>query len=191
MLTNPLNLRQKQKLSPKHRCRSLKTLEPFSYTSNPMHQKILLPPHQHASGIWLLSLICTSSCPGASHFHIFLHECDYLKCSTCFSVLLPGKCHGRRSLVGCSPWGRMQGVGHDWATTLSLFTFMHWRRKWQPTPVFLPGESQGRGSLVGCGLWGRSTGSDITEATQQQQQQQQLLVSMLCIVCPQSNSRIN
>ena len=21
---------------------------------------------------------------------------------------------------------------------------MHWRRKWQPTPVFLPGESQGR-----------------------------------------------
>ena len=32
---------------------------------------------------------------------------------------------------------------------------MHWRRKWQPTPVFLPGESQGRGSLVGCRLWGR------------------------------------
>ena len=35
-------------------------------------------------------------------------------------------------------------VGHDWATSLSLFTFMHWRRQWQPTPVFLPGESQGR-----------------------------------------------
>ena len=34
------------------------------------------------------------------------------------------------------------------------FTFLHWRRKWQPTPVFLPGESQGRGSLVGCRLWG-------------------------------------
>ena len=34
----------------------------------------------------------------------------------------------------------------------SLFTFMHWRRKWQPTPVFLPGESQGWGSLVGCHL---------------------------------------
>ena len=47
-------------------------------------------------------------------------------------------------------------VGHDWATSLSLslFTFMHWRRKWQPTPVFLPGESQGWGSLVGCRLWG-------------------------------------
>jgi len=36
------------------------------------------------------------------------------------------------------------GVGYDWATALSLFTFMHWRRKWQPTPVFLPRESQGR-----------------------------------------------
>ena len=58
------------------------------------------------------------------------------------------------------PWteepGRLQSmgslrVGHDGATSLSLFTFMHWRRKWQPTPVFLPGESQGRRSLVGCG----------------------------------------
>ena len=56
------------------------------------------------------------------------------------------------------------GVGHLWATSLSLFTFIHWRRKWQPTPVFLPGESQGRGSLVGCHLWGR-TESDTTEAT--------------------------
>ena len=55
-------------------------------------------------------------------------------------------------------------VGHDWATSLSVFTFMHWRRKWQPTPVFLPGESQGWGSLVGCPLWGH-TESDTTEAT--------------------------
>ena len=53
------------------------------------------------------------------------------------------------------------------------FTFMHWRRKWQPTPVFLPGESQGWRSLVGCCLWGR-TESDTTEATQQQQQQHAL-----------------
>ena len=44
------------------------------------------------------------------------------------------------------------------------FPFMHWRRKWQPTPVFLPRESQGRGSLVGCRLWGR-TESDMTEVT--------------------------
>ena len=44
-------------------------------------------------------------------------------------------------------------VGHNWATSLSLFTFMHWRRKWQPTPVFLPGESQGRepGGLLSMG----------------------------------------
>ena len=41
---------------------------------------------------------------------------------------------------------------------------MHWRRKWQPTPVFVPGESQRRGSLVGCRLWGH-TESDTTEAT--------------------------
>ena len=55
-------------------------------------------------------------------------------------------------------------IGHNGATSLSLFTFMHWRRKWQPTPVFLPEESQGWGSLVGCRLWGR-TESDTTEAT--------------------------
>ena len=63
------------------------------------------------------------------------------------------------------PWmeepGRLQSMGsrrvwHDWVTSLSLFTFMHWRRKWQPTPVFLPGESQGWWSLVGCSLWGRT-----------------------------------
>ena len=67
------------------------------------------------------------------------------------------------------PWteepGRLQSmgslrVGHDWATSLSFFNFMHWRRKWQPTQVFLPGESQGRGSLVGCRLWGRRVEHD-------------------------------
>ena len=71
------------------------------------------------------------------------------------------------------PWmeeaGSLQSMGlrrdrHDCATSLSIFTFMHWRRKWQPTPVFLPGESQGGGSLVGCCLWGH-TKSDTTEAT--------------------------
>ena len=55
-------------------------------------------------------------------------------------------------------------VGQDSATSLSLFTFLHWRRQWQPTPVFLPGESQGRVSLVGCRLWGH-TELDTTEAT--------------------------
>ena len=55
-------------------------------------------------------------------------------------------------------------VGHDWMTSLSLFILMHWRRRWQPTPVFLPGESQGWRSLVGCRLWGR-TELDTTEVT--------------------------
>ena len=57
----------------------------------------------------------------------------------------PGRLQSMRSLR----------VGHDWTISFSLFTFMHCRRKWQPTPVFLPGESQGQGSLVGCHLWGR------------------------------------
>ena len=78
-----------------------------------------------------------------------------------------------RTLAWRIPWteepGRLQsmwllGVGHDWASSLALFTFMHWRREWQPTPVFLPSESQGLGSLVGCRLWGR-TESDTTEVT--------------------------
>ena len=65
--------------------------------------------------------------------------------------------------------GRLRSMGslrarHDWATSLSLFTFTHWRRRWQPTPVFLLGESQGWGSLVGWHLWGH-TESDTTEVT--------------------------
>ena len=74
------------------------------------------------------------------------------------------------------PWteepGRLQSMGsqrvrHNWATSLSLFTFVHWRRKWQPTPVFLPGESQGWESLVGCCLWDGRVGhnwSDLAAA---------------------------
>ena len=53
------------------------------------------------------------------------------------------------------PWmegpGGLQSMGswrvrHDWAISLSLFTFMHWRRKWQPTPVFLPGNPRDGGA---------------------------------------------
>ena len=67
-----------------------------------------------------------------------------------------------RTLAWKIPWkeepGRLRSmgllrVGHSWAISLSLFTFMHWRRKWQSTPEFLPGESQGWGSLVGFRLW--------------------------------------
>ena len=75
------------------------------------------------------------------------------------------------------PWteepGRLQSMGslrvrHNWATSLSIFTFIHWRRKWQPAPVFLPGKSQGWWSLMGCRLRDR-TDLGTTEATQQQQ----------------------
>ena len=87
----------------------------------------------------------------------------------------PGEVNGNHSsiltwkILWTEEPGKLQsmgslGVGHDWATSLSLFIFMHWRRKWQPTPVFLPGESQGQRSLVGCRLWGR-TESDMAEAT--------------------------
>ena len=68
------------------------------------------------------------------------------------------------------PWtegpGELHAVHGDSKsqTQLSDFTFMHQRRKWQPTPVILPGESQGWWSLVGYHLWGR-TESDTTEAT--------------------------
>ena len=78
------------------------------------------------------------------------------------STILPGKSHGWKP-------DRLQSmgsliVGNNKATSLSFFTFMHWRRQWQPTPVFLPGESQGWGSLVGRHLWGH-TESDPTEVT--------------------------
>ena len=58
----------------------------------------------------------------------------------------------------------LQGVGHDWATSLSLSTFMHWRKKWQPTPVFLPRESHGQRSLMGYSPWGHEE-LDMTEVT--------------------------
>ena len=97
-----------------------------------------------------------------------------------FKLLMTSLCGSEKAMTShCStlawkiPWreepGGLQSMGslrirHDWATSLSLFTFMNWRRKRQPTPVFLPGESQGQGSLVGCHLWGR-TESDTTEVT--------------------------
>ena len=91
------------------------------------------------------------------------------------NLLVNGEGNGNPLQHSClkNPWteepGRLKSMGslrvrHDWATSLSLFTFMHWRRQWQPIPVFLPGESQGQGSLVGYRIWGR-TESDTTEVT--------------------------
>ena len=74
---------------------------------------------------------------------------------------MPEEFHVQRSLVGCSPGVTESDITEQLA--LSLLTFMHWKRKWQPT-LFLPGESQGQGSLVGCRLWSRKE-LDTTEAT--------------------------
>ena len=77
-------------------------------------------------------------------------------------VLLPGKPHGRRSLVGCSPWGRWES---DTTERLHFhFSLSCIGEGMATSPVFLPGESQGRRSLVGCRLWGHRE-SDTTEAT--------------------------
>ena len=78
-------------------------------------------------------------------------------------VLLHGKSHGQRSLVGYSPWGRSLDTTEQLHFT--HFILYRWRRKWQPTPVFLPGESHGQRSLAGHGPWGRRE-SDTTEVTE-------------------------
>ena len=93
------------------------------------------------------------------HLTIFFPE----KAMAAHSSTLAWKIPWTEEPSGLQSMGSLR-VGHDWPTSLSLFTFMHWRRKWQPTPVFLPGESQGWGSLVGFRLWGH-TESDTTEVT--------------------------
>ena len=86
-------------------------------------------------------------------------DCNYAVVSSTLAWKIPWM----EEPSGLQSMGSLR-AGHDWAIPLSLFTFMHWRRKWKPTPVFLPGESQGRENLMGCRLWGR-TESDTTEAT--------------------------
>ena len=128
--------------------------------------KILMSDKIILRELWFCTLI---SGKGASSMHQYkgnedlsrdLSRCKIQLATGCrrqwqpTPVLLPGRSHGWRSLVGCSPR----------ETSFSLFTFMLWRRKWQPTPVFLPGESQGRENRVGCCLWGH-TESDTTEVT--------------------------
>ena len=109
---------------------------------------------------------------GICHIYVLIYNICLFLCDL-LHLLEKAMAPQSSGLAWKIPWteepGRLQSmgslrVGHDWATSLSLFTFMHWRRKWQPTSVFLPGESQGQGSLVGCCLWGR-TESDTTEAT--------------------------
>ena len=99
--------------------------------------------------------------------------CSYFICLFAYLFIYIGEGNGNPLQYSClenpmdggACWATVHGVAKS-RTRLSnfTFTFMHWRRKWQPTPVCLPGESQGRGSLVGCHLWGR-TELDTTEVT--------------------------
>ena len=108
------------------------------------------------------------------HFYCLLVLTDFIGISMYFLplVTLFGEGNGTPLQYSCleNPMDRgawsmgSQRIIHDWATSLSPFTFMHWRRKWQSTPLFLPGESQRRGSLVGYRLWG-CTELDTTEVT--------------------------
>ena len=93
----------------------------------------------------------------------------YLLSNVLEKAMAPHSSTLARKILWAEEPGGLQSMGslrvrHDWVTSLSRFTFMHWRRKWQPTPVFLPGESEGQGILVGCRLWG-CTELDTTEVT--------------------------
>ena len=126
-----------------------------------------------------MHLPCTDSLPQITLHNIFKGTYNtFIQYSQMLRVVQKFMAPHSSTLAWKIPWteqpGRLQSLGSLSRTSLSnftfIFTFMHWIRKWQPTPVFLPGESQGRGSLVGYRLWGR-TESDMTEANQHQQQQ--------------------
>ena len=136
-----------------------------------------LCPHVCTLGLHLYSCLNIGLSISFSRFHIHALIFDFfffLIYFTLYARLLEKAMAPHSSTLAWKiPWTEEPGgpqsmgslrVGHDWVTSISFFTFMHWRRKWQPTPVFLPGESQGRGCLVGCHLWGR-TESDTTEVT--------------------------
>ena len=89
--------------------------------------------------VWILKEIISS-------FFLFQKKCTVYSTPN-HSSILAWKIPWTEEPGGLQSMGS-QTVGHDWATSLSLFPFMHWRRKWQPSLVFLPGESQGRRSLV-------------------------------------------
>ena len=131
---------------------------------------ITTPSLKIMNGIWNIQL-CVDwglrdhiwCCRKQQGWHLFHEVCGIVVSQRQWQptpVLLPGKSHGRSSLVGCSP-----GVTRR-RTILSdfTFTFMHWRRKWLPAPGVLPGESQRQSSLVGCCLWGH-TESGTTDTT--------------------------
>ena len=96
-----------------------------------------------------------------SNFTLIFHFHALEKEMATYSSVLAWRIPGTGEPGGLQSMGSKR-VGDDWATSLSLFTSMHWRRPWQPTPVFLPGESHGRRSLVGYSPWGHKE-LDMTE----------------------------
>ena len=131
------------------------------------------PPPPHTRPITATTHITTAHTPPTDTSHTTTTTTDTQWCMTC--AVYASALYGRRRRHplqgsrlgnprdGRAWWAAVHGVANS-RTRLSDFTFTHWRRKWQPTPVFLPGEPQGRWSLVGCRLWGH-TELDTTEAT--------------------------
>ena len=162
MATPPVFLPEKS-----HGQRSLVGYSPWGFKESDMTKQLRL----HRLPFWGLSVHLVNAAKAFKFNQVpFFTFCFYFHYSR---KLEKAMAPHSSTLAWKIPWmeepGRLQSmgslrVGHDWATSLSLFAFMHWRRKWQPTPVFLPGESQGQGSPVGCCLWGR-TESDTTEVT--------------------------
>ena len=123
--------------------------------------------------IALYSVECWIKMMMLKHFLMCLWEIFFFSFNVLVMFILEKAMATHSSTLAWEIWwteqpGRLQSMElrrdrHDWATSLSLFTFMNWRRKWQPTPVFLSGESQD-GSLAGRHLWGH-TESDMTDLT--------------------------
>ena len=129
-----------------------------------MYSPLLFPSVKWTRHILLMSL----SLPAENWWD---RNCKRLRLPKTSAVSGEGSGTHSSALAWKIPWteepGGLQSMGsrrvrHDWVTSLSLFSFMPWRRQWQPTPVFLPEGAQGRGSLAGCRLWGR-TESGTTE----------------------------
>ena len=125
----------------------------YSCLENPMHRGSWRAAVHGVTKSWTW----LSDFPFTFHFHALENKMAPHSSTLAWKIPCTEEPGGLQSMG-------LRGVGHDWATSPSLFTFMHWRTKWQPTPVFLLGESQGRRSLVSCRLWG-CTEADLTEVT--------------------------
>ena len=116
----------------------------------------------HADGTWVgcAGLGAGAAAPHPAHLCVPRQDCNTSLVRACWNELFT---------LGLAQCAQVMSLSTILAAIVnhlqnSIQEGMHWRRKWQPTPVFLPGESQGRGSLVGRRLWGH-TESDSTEAT--------------------------